>query len=271
MQHLCAHLGCTRTFKRCIFFLCTFALMDKELKVMLYAFIPAAFFVALLWIVKYMEYSSGNNFGEYGVFPRHVEGLKGIITSPFIHNDLEHLTSNSIPLLLLGAALVYFYKELALKVFLLIYFLSGTGLWIGGREVYHIGASGLVYGMAFFLFVSGILRKDTRLLAISLLVVFLYGSMVWGVFPLWRGISWEAHLFGSLAGILCAVAFRNEGPERPKYLWEVEPEPETETEPDMNKQDEDTTKPPESESNSTIHVNYIYKENKTKENESEKN
>jgi membrane associated rhomboid family serine protease len=233
--------------------------MDKELKNMLYSFIPAGFIVMMMWLVKYMEYSSGYDFGEFGVYPRHLSGLKGIICSPFIHADLEHLTSNSIPFLLLGAGMVYFYKELALRVFLLIYFLSGIGLWLGGREVYHIGASGVVYGMAFFLFVSGILRRDTRLMAISLLVVFLYGSMVWGVFPLWRGISWEAHLFGSLAGILCAVAYRHEGPQRQAYIWETEPEEDEKAE-ENNPESAEAAKADPGKENE-IKVNYIYKEN----------
>lgn len=124
--------------------------MDKELKLMLYAFIPPAFLVLMMWFVKYLEYSSGFGFFELGVYPRHWEGLRGILASPFIHADISHLISNSIPLLLLGAGLIYFYHSLAFRVFALIFLLSGCGLWIGGREVYHIGASGLVYGLAFF-------------------------------------------------------------------------------------------------------------------------
>jgi len=243
--------------------------MDRELKVIMYSFIPATFFVLVMWLVRYMEHLSGYGFDEFGVLPRTLNGLSGILTSPFIHGDLEHLISNSIPIILLGAALVYFYKELSLKVFLFIFFLSGTGLWLGGRNVYHIGASGLVYGMAFFLFVSGILRKDTRLLAISLLVVFLYGSMIWGVFPLWKGISWEAHLFGSLAGILSAFLFRSEGPQRPPYTWELEPESDdvaTQEDPVIPGDSTDASRTTDDQ----VNVNYIYKEKKPPENEPEK-
>lgn len=219
-----------------------------------------------MWLVKYIEYTSGYGLEEFGVLPRHLNGLVGIITSPFIHGDLAHLGSNSIPMLLLGAGLVYFYKELAFKVFILIYFLSGFGLWLGGRELYHIGASGLIYGLAFFLFLSGVLRKDTRLMAISLLVVFLYGSMIWGVFPLWRGISWEAHLFGSLAGILTAFAFRHEGPQKPEFVWEEDQE-EQDLEQPMIEQPDDENPIPQKQ----INIHYIYKEKNENGNESEKN
>ncbi len=242
--------------------------MDKELRIILYSFIPPAFFILVLWLVKYMEISSGYRLDEFGVYPRHWEGLKGILTAPFVHGDLTHLASNSIPLLLLGAGLVYFYGPLAMKVFSLIYLLSGAALWLGGREVYHIGASGIVYGLAFFLFFSGILRKDTRLMALSLLVVFLYGSMVWGIFPLWRGISWEAHLFGSLAGILCAVLFRHEGPQRPGYSWEVEPEEEQEKQEAITGL---TDEPKKEETENEVSIHYIYKEKPRQDHEPEKN
>lgn len=239
--------------------------MDKELKLMLYAFIPPAFLVLMMWFVKYLEYSSGFGFFELGVYPRHWEGLRGILASPFIHADISHLISNSIPLLLLGAGLIYFYHSLAFRVFALIFLLSGCGLWIGGREVYHIGASGLVYGLAFFLFVSGVLRGDTRLLAISLLVVFWYGSMVWGVFPLWRGVSWEGHLFGSLAGILCAFVYRHEGPQRPLYSWEMETEEEVISSENSNSTETNTSEDKE------IKINYIYKTPNQDDYESPKN
>lgn len=248
--------------------------MDKELRLILYSFIPPVFFTGLLWAIKYMEHLSGFGFSEYGNLPRHIEGLRGIVLSPFIHGSLEHLVSNTIPLLLLGAALIYFYQGLSLKVFGFIWFLSGLGLWLGGREVYHIGASGLVYGLAFFLFVSGILRKDTRLMAISLLVVFLYGSMIWGIFPIWRGVSWEGHLFGSLAGILCAIVFRQEGPQRQVYVWETEQEQEINAEEEVPVEDEEPQpvsedSEPDKQNNITVH--YIYKEKNPKGNETEKN
>ncbi len=177
-----------------------------------------------MWLVKGIEIYYRLDLSFLGVYPRHIESLKGIITMPFIHADIKHLFSNSVPLLILGAVLIYFYKELALRVFLLIYFLHGTWLWLGGRENYHIGASGIVYGLSSFLFFSGIFRRDTRLIAISLLVVFLYGGLIWGMFPDFMGpsISWEAHLYGAVAGLLCAFVYRKEGPQRKQYDWETE-------------------------------------------------
>lgn len=205
--------------------------MNIEQKKILKSFYVPVLFVAVLWLIKIAEELSGVELTEYGVLPRHLEGLRGVLTMPFIHANYKHLISNSIPLIVLGSALIYFYRESALKVFLLIYFLHSFWLWLGGRESYHIGASGIVYGLASFLFFSGIIRRHKQLMAISMLVVFLYGGMIWGIFPLFIGVSWEAHLGGSIAGILCAWVYRKEGLQKPVYEWEeedyVEPEEET--------------------------------------------
>jgi membrane associated rhomboid family serine protease len=196
--------------------------MDQEVKRMIKSFLPGLALVAAFWLVKWLEIQSGYLLTEYGVLPRTWSGLKGVITSPFIHGDMKHLISNSLPLLVLLSGLFYFYKAMAYRVFAGIFFLGGIWLWIGGRESYHIGASGLVYGLTTFLFLSGVVRREARLMALSLLVVFLYGGMVWGVFPLFKGISWEAHLFGAFAGILFAIVYRKEGPQRKIYEWEKE-------------------------------------------------
>jgi membrane associated rhomboid family serine protease len=124
----------------------------------------------------------------------------------------------------LGVGLFYFYRPIAPKVFILIYLVSGFWLWFGGRPGYHIGASGIIYGLAAFLFLSGVLRKYTRLMALSLLVVFLYGSLIWGIFPLDMRTSWEGHLYGAIAGLIIAVYYKNRGPQRKKYEWEIEEE-----------------------------------------------
>jgi membrane associated rhomboid family serine protease len=204
--------------------------MNQEQKTLLKSFIPPFMLVAVLWIVKFLEILFETSFADYGVFPRHTEGLIGIALSPLIHADYEHLISNSIPLLVLGAALIYFYKELAYRVFILSWLLSGFWLWIIGRENYHIGASGVLYGLVTFLFFSGVFRRHTGLMALSLLVVFLYGGLVWGIFPLFKIISWESHLCGSLAGILLAFVYREEGPQRKVYEWELENEDENNSE-----------------------------------------
>jgi len=185
-----------------------------------------------------------------------------VITSAFVHGDLKHLISNSLPLLVLGAGLFYFYRTLAWRVFFGVYLLGGFWLWLGGRESYHIGASGLVYGLTTFLFFSGVLRRDIRLMALSLLVVFLYGGMVWGIFPLFIGISWEAHLFGAFAGVLFAFVYRKEGPQRKIFEWENEMEDDDD---DENAYWKLPTQKPQAENSqgnqtqsNTVNIRYIY-------------
>lgn len=185
-----------------------------------------AFFVAALWAVKFIEDNYGFNFSNFGIYPRRITGLIGIITSPFIHDSYNHLINNSFPLLVLGTAIFYSYKDVRWKIFFWTYFMTNLWVWAAARNAWHIGASGLVYGFASFVFFSGIIRKNIKLMALSLLVVFLYGSMVWGIFPIDYRISFEAHLFGSIAGLLLAIYFRKEGPQREQYSWELEEEAE---------------------------------------------
>ncbi len=180
-------------------------------------------FILFLWIIKIIEVALNISFIQYGLLPHHLSGLIGIITYPLIHANFNHLISNSIPLLFLGTGLIYFYPNASLKVFLLIYFIPGILIWFFARPAYHIGASGLVYGLVTFFFFSGIIRRDNRSIALALVVTFLYGSLVWGVLPIDKTISWEGHLFGSLTGILCAVIFRKYDPPK-KYDWEDDPD-----------------------------------------------
>jgi len=182
-------------------------------------------FVFLMWLVKIIEVLFEFDLSSLGIYPLSLQGLPGIIFSPFIHDDLTHLFNNSLPLLLLAVALFYFYSEVAFKVFSWTWVLTGILVWFGGREAWHIGASGMVYGLASFLFFSGIIRKYFRLIALSLLVVFLYGEMVWGLFPgIYTNISWESHMLGFFSGIALAVWYRKEGPQRPVYEWMDEAE-----------------------------------------------
>jgi membrane associated rhomboid family serine protease len=184
-------------------------------------------FVFLMWLVKIIEILFEIDLSRLGIYPLSVKGVPGIIFSPFIHTDFTHLFNNSLPLLLLSVALFYFYSEIALKVFTWTYFLTGVLVWFGGRAAWHIGASGLVYGLASFLFFSGIIRRYFRLIALSLLVVFLYGEMVWGIFPgVYKNVSWESHMLGFFSGIVLAVWYRKEGPQRPVYKWMDEEEEE---------------------------------------------
>ena len=178
-------------------------------------------FVILLWLVKIFEISLGTNLTSLGIFPRKFSGLIGIITAPLIHADFNHLISNSIPLLILGLGISYSYPTLSKKLFLGVYVLHGLLVWIVARQAYHIGASGLVYGFVSFLFFSGIIRRDNRSIALALIVTFLYGGLTWGVLPIKEEVSWEAHLFGSIVGIILAFVFRKADPA-PKYDWEDE-------------------------------------------------
>jgi membrane associated rhomboid family serine protease len=199
-------------------------------KKLLLSLIIPGIFVFLMWLVKIIEILFEIDLSDLGIYPLTARGLPGIIFSPFIHADLSHLINNSLPLFLLSVALFYFYSEIALKVFFWTYLLTGILVWFGGREAWHIGASGLVYGLASFLFFSGIIRKYYRLVALSLLVVFLYGEMVWGLFPgIYKNISWESHMLGFFSGIVLAVWYRKEGPQMPVYEWMEEEEEEGES------------------------------------------
>lgn len=184
-------------------------------------FIPILF-VLIIWLVKISEVVLETSWSEFGIFPRRIDGLKGIIFTPFLHSDFKHLISNTLPFLFLAISIFYFYKEVALKVFIGIFLLTHVSVWIAARPSYHIGASGLVYGFASFLFFSGIIRKYYKLMAISLLIIFLYGGMVWGVFPVVKNMSWESHLFGLFWGVVFAYYYKGYGPQRPVYEWEDE-------------------------------------------------
>jgi len=191
-------------------------------KLLLSAIIPGIF-IFVMWLVKIIEVLFELDFSGFGIYPLTAKGLPGIVFSPFIHANFTHLFNNSLPFFFLSVALFYFYSEVALKVFTLTFFLTGFLVWIAGREAWHIGASGLVYGLASFLFFSGIIRRYFRLIALSLLIVFLYGSMVWGMFPdLYKNVSWESHMLGFFSGVLLSVWFRNDGPQMPVYEWMTE-------------------------------------------------
>jgi len=194
-------------------------------KKLLLSMIIPGIFVFMMWLVKLIEILFETDFSRFGIYPLTARGLPGILFSPFIHADFTHLFSNTVPLFFLSLALFYFYSEVAVGVFIWTYFLTGLLVWIGGREAWHIGASGVVYGLASFLFFSGIIRRYLRLIALSLLIVFLYGSMVWGLFPgVYKNVSWESHMLGFFSGVVLAVLYRNQGPQKPVYEW-MEEEP----------------------------------------------
>ena len=182
----------------------------------------SAIVLIIIWSVKIFEIVFDYDFTEYGVLPRKFNGLIGILFSPLIHSDINHLLSNSLPVIILCLLIFNFYSQIAKKIFIYLYFISGLWLWCIGRESFHIGASGLIYAMASFLFFSGILRKNSQLSAVALLVIFIYGGLFWGLFPIHKNVSWEGHLTGFIAGILVSFIFRKDGPKRKKYNWEIE-------------------------------------------------
>lgn len=194
-------------------------------------------FLLILWLVLYLQYIYKLNFYEYGIYPLKIKGMIGILTAPLIHTDIKHLATNSFPLFLLLLCIFYFYREIAFKMFFLIYIISGFWVWVFARDAYHIGASGLIYGFGAFLFFSGLLRRDSKLMAISLLITFLYGGLIWGVFPFKNQISWESHLMGAVAGFVIAVFYRKIGPQRKEYIWVDEDNEEQESDDEQYKND----------------------------------
>ena len=153
--------------------------------------------ISMLWLIHFLNVKYTLNLAQFGIYPRTLSGLFAIITAPLIHSSdgYNHLLNNSIPLLIMGWALFYFYRPIGLKIFILSWLVTGLFVWISARSSYHIGMSGVLYSLLFFLFFSGVFRSDVRLLTVALFVVFLYGSMVWGIFPYVWKISFESHFF----------------------------------------------------------------------------
>ena len=180
------------------------------------------FFVLTLWLVFWYELQFQHNLSHFGIYPREVYGLKGILFSPFLHGDIEHLANNSVALLVLLPILRYFYKEQSFVVLFLGILFSGLGTWLLGRPSYHIGASGLIYALVSFIFFKGIFTKYYRLVALSFTIVILYGGSVWYMFPnVKEGISWEGHLAGFLVGLALALVLKTPQFSKPIfYDWE---------------------------------------------------
>ena len=232
------------------------------------------FSVLVIWIVFWFEVRFRFNLTEFGIYPQTLKGLRGVFFSPFIHSSISHLYHNTIPLFVLTAGLFYFYKPIAWKIIIYGILLSGFITWSIGRPSYHIGASGLIYVLVSFTFFKGVFAKHYRLIALSLLVVFLYGSMIWYVLPIKEGVSWEGHTAGLVTGLLFAFLFKKEVAKPKKYVWEEpdyleEEDPflkhfdkdgnfiELESEPELELENESQLK----EEGSQI-IHYIYKENK---------
>ena len=175
--------------------------------------------IVIIWLIYWIEITFGYNFNKYGIFPRDFKGLRGVFLSPLIHSNISHLSNNSVPLFVLLASLFYFYRKIAFKVLFYGVFFSGLLCWLIARDSYHIGASGVIYLLFSFVFFSGIIRKHYRLIAMSLVVIFLYGSMIWLLLPTEDRISWEGHLSGFLVGFLYACLYRKKGIVREQFQF----------------------------------------------------
>lgn len=172
----------------------------------------------LMVLIFFLEQGMNWDFHQAGIYPGKFYSLGGVITMIFVHADWSHLLNNVISFFFLSVCLFYFYHEIAAEILLWSVLLTGIILWIVGRQNWHIGASGVIYALVFFLFFSGIIRKHVPLIAISLVIIFLYGGMVWHIFP-WKvndPISWEGHLSGGITGVLLSVIFRKHGPQKPE-------------------------------------------------------
>jgi len=181
----------------------------------------ALWFTGFLWLILIVDTVLGLGLAQYGLRPKHLDGLIGIFTAPLLHGGAEHMFSNTLPLIISVTTVLYLYPRSALRVIPIIWVGSGLLAWMIGRESLHFGASGFVYGLLAYVFISGILRLDMRSVAVSVAVWFLYGSMIWGVLPIRPNMSWELHLSGAILGVALAIVFRywDLTPVK-RYSWE---------------------------------------------------
>lgn len=209
--------------------------MEKDFKFTNSVIALPLFSVLLLWIVYWLQIRYDFDFYEYGIYPRTFTGLQGVIFSPFIHADISHLYNNSIPLLVLLAALQFFYPKQTIQVIVYGILFSGLITWVIARPNYHIGASGLIYVLVSFIFFKGIQTKYYRLVALSLSVIMFYGGMIWYVFPeVDNSISWEGHLAGFITGFVMSIQFKTPEYQKPLlYDWQ---------QPDYNPEEDDFMK-----------------------------
>ena len=188
------------------------------------AFFAVLSFTLLLWVVELTEYMGGFDFTHFGIYPRRASGLAGVILAPFIHGSFKHLFANTAPIIVIGTLLLYAYPRAAKILLPVVYLAGGVTVWLFARQAYHIGASGITFGMMFFVLTIGVLRWERRSIAIALVVFFLYGGMIWGVLPAAPEISFESHLSGALIGVVLAFLLRHRDTESPRkqYSWELE-------------------------------------------------
>ena len=213
-----------------------------EKRIVRHALFVSVFFVLLMWLVRIFESEFLLDFSSWGILPLKVKGLRGIIFSPLIHANFEHLIANSFTIFILTFSLFFFYRKSAYAIFFFIYLLSGLFVWFTGREALHIGVSGVIYCLAAFLFMSGIISYNIRLLTISMIVALIYGGLFWGIFPIKPEISWESHLWGGVAGLGLALLYRKSAPIIPQAEddddMEEIPEEERQRETELEEQQE---------------------------------
>jgi len=187
---------------------------------------PPILFVFFIAAIEILQSINGWSFTTWGLYPRRPSGLIGVITSPLLHSGYPHLISNSVPFIVLGTMTLYFYRKVAVPVFVIIYVLTGISVWLVARPSYHIGLSGVVYGLVSFVFWVGVFRRDRLSIVLGLVVTILYSGMFLGISPDQEGISWEGHLMGAFSGIYAAFLFRNqiEALDKERYSWEEEAE-----------------------------------------------
>ncbi len=164
--------------------------------------------VFLMWLIFALDFLYGYDIKFLGILPRSTAGLPGILLAPVIHGNVQHLVSNTVPIIFLGATLFFYYPRVARTVFAACYFGTNILVWLFARPSYHIGASGVVYGLAAFLIFLGLFRRDFMSILIACVVVFIYGSIFYGVLPTDNNISWESHLFGAVVGVTFASLYK---------------------------------------------------------------
>ncbi len=176
--------------------------------------LPVIFTIGI-WFIHALQRYFDLDLGYWGIYPRETFGLRGILFAPLLHADWAHLMSNSIPFLATSVMVIYFFPSVAMRAFILIYFLTGFFVWIFARTgVFHIGLSYVVYGLVSFVFWTGIFRRSIRSIVLSLIVVTFYSGMIQGILPtpdiLRRNISWDSHLVGAVMGIIIAYFFKSD-------------------------------------------------------------
>lgn len=195
---------------------------ENNTKLFINALKNPLYILLIMWVLKTLEIFAGVSFAQWGIYPRYSSGLWGIITGPFIHGSVGHLINNSIPFFVTGVIIFYFYRKVAYAAIPMIWLLTGFLVWLFGKSAFHIGASGVVYGMVSFIFWAGIFNRDRRSIVLALIILFLYSGMFYGVLPNQPNVSWESHLLGGIVGILTAYLFKQK-PEPPQD-WEEEEE-----------------------------------------------